>query len=262
MTPPLSGTLKGKKEDKPEREEAMGTKWSEIISNHAMLEIDDVRLQEEAANDTAAFLRRMSLYMVNAIPLFSLPVQMRAYLADGLVQPVYGDFYWTSDEQSLTGETEVDTRMVGYELFSCAIVEQDVTGGMTAVPYTGASYNAETGVVTFPMQDMAGINYTLDFYTDGEFEHELTLEQKRILGLCVASVWDERFFRNWLNDQMKIKDASFDTVNEGTYMKEGAAKQEKNRARLMDEMHKYEQDCAFLNTVQRGRGGYGRYQFL
>lgn len=70
------------------------------------------------------------------------------------------------------------------------------------------------------------------------------------------------FFRNWLNDQMKIKDASFDTVNEGTYMKEGAAKQEKNRARLMDEMHKYEQDCTFLNTVQRGRGGYGRYQFL
>ena len=41
----------------------MGTKWSEIISNHAMLEIDDVRLQEEAASDPAAFLRRMSLYL-------------------------------------------------------------------------------------------------------------------------------------------------------------------------------------------------------
>lgn len=46
----------------------MGTKWSEVISNHAMVAIDDVRLQEEAANDPAAFLRRMSLYMVNAIP--------------------------------------------------------------------------------------------------------------------------------------------------------------------------------------------------
>lgn len=240
----------------------MGTKWSEIISNHAMLEIDDVRLQEEASNDPAAFLRRMSLYLTNAIPLFSLPVQMRAYLADGLVQPSYGDFYWTSGEESLLGETEVDTGMVGYELFSCAIVEQDVTGGMTLIPYTGAAYDSETGKVTFPKQDMAGVNYTLDFYTDGEFGHELTMEQKRILGLCVASVWDERFFRNWLNDQMKIKDASFDTVNEGTYMKEGAAKQEKNRARLMDEMHKYEQDCTFLNTVQRGRGGYGQYQFL
>ena len=35
----------------------MGTKWSEVISNHAMVAIDDVRLQEEAANDPAAFLR-------------------------------------------------------------------------------------------------------------------------------------------------------------------------------------------------------------
>ena len=74
----------------------MGTKWSEVISNHAMVAIDDVRLQEEAANDPAAVLRRMSLYMVNAIPLFSLPVQMRAYLGDGLVQPRYGDYYCTS----------------------------------------------------------------------------------------------------------------------------------------------------------------------
>lgn len=239
----------------------MGTKWSEIITDYAMVDIDDVRLQEDAANDPAAFLRRMSLYMVNAIPLFSLPVQMREYLAEGLVQPVYGDFYWTSDEHSLTGETEVDTGMVGYELFSCAVVEQDVTGGMTAVPYTAAVYDAATGKVTFPTQDMVGVSYTLDFYTDGEFGHELTMEQKRILGLCVASVWDERFFRNWLNDQMKIKDASFDTVNEGTYMREGAAKHEKNRGRLMDELHKYEQDCTHLNVVQRGRNGYGRYQF-
>ena len=65
----------------------MGTKWSEIISDHAMVIIDDVRLQEEAANDPAAFLRRMSLYVKNAIPLFSQPVQMRVYLAEGLVQP-------------------------------------------------------------------------------------------------------------------------------------------------------------------------------
>lgn len=240
----------------------MGTSWSEIITNYAMTNIDDVRLQEDAANDPAAFFRRMSLYMENAIPLFSLPVQMREYLRDGLVAPSYDDMYWDSTAESTAQSTVVETDKTGYELFSCAIVEQDVTGGMSVTPYNGAAYDPETGRVTFPPQDGAGIHYSLDFYTDGEFGHELTMEQKRILGLCVASVWDERFFRNWLNDQMKIKDASFETVNEGTYMKEGAAKQEKNRARLMDEMHKYEQDCAFLNTVQRGRGGYGRYQFL
>lgn len=239
----------------------MGTKWSEIVSSYAMTVIDDVRLQEEAANVPAAFLRRMSLYMVNAIPLFSLPVQMRAFLKEGLVEPKYGDVYWTSDEESMSRETALDTGMVGYELFSCAAVEQDVTGGVTSAPYMAAKYDAETGTVTFPPQEAAGVTYTLDFYTDGEFGNDLTMEQKRILGLCVASVWDERFFRNWLNDQMKIKDASFETVNEGSYMREGAAKQEKNRARLLDEMHKYEQDCAHLNVVQHGRGGYGRYQF-
>lgn len=61
------------------------------------------------------------------------------------MQPVYGDFYWTSDEQSLTGETEVETGMVGYELFSCAAVEQDVTGRMLVTPYSGAVYDPETG---------------------------------------------------------------------------------------------------------------------
>lgn len=239
----------------------MGTSWSGIITNYAMTNIDDVRLQEDAANDPAAFLRRMSLYMENAIPLFSMPVQMREYLRDGLVMPSYDDMYWDSTVESTAQSTVVETGKTGYELFSCAIVKQDVTGGVFLTPYSGAVYDKESGRVTFPPQDGAGIRYSLDFYTDGAFGHDLTMEQKRILGLCVANVWDERFFRNWLNDQVKIKDASFDTVNEGTYMREGAAKHEKNRARLMDELHKYEQDCTYLNVVQRGRIGYGRYQF-
>lgn len=239
----------------------MGTSWSEIITNYAMTNIDDVRLQEDASNDPAAFFRRMSLYMENAIPLFSMPVQMREYLRDGLVAPSYDDMYWDSTVESTAQSTVVETGKTGYELFSCAIVEQDVTGGISLTPYSGAAYDKESGRVTFPPQDGAGIRYSLDFYTDGAFGHDLTMEQKRILGLCVANVWDERFFRNWLNDQMKVKDASFDTVNEGTYMREGAAKHEKNRGRLMDELHKYEQDCTHLNVVRRGSGGYGRYQF-
>ena len=108
----------------------MGTKWSEIVTNYAMTNIDDVRLQEDAANDPAAFLRRMSLYMENAIPLFSLPVQMREYLRDGLVMPLYGDVYWDSTAESLQKETVVETGMVGYELFSCAAVEQTPDGSV------------------------------------------------------------------------------------------------------------------------------------
>lgn len=241
----------------------MGTKWSEIVTDHAMLNIDDVRLQEEAANSPAAFLRRMSLYLTEAIPLFSLPTQMSAFLQDGLVMPQYGDAYWASTEQSTGQETAVETGMVGYELFSCTMVEQDVTGGMTSTPYRDARYDAETGVVTMPVQAAADVTYTLDFYTDGTFANDLTLTQKRLLGLCVAEVWDTRFYsHNWLNDQMKIKDTSFETVNESSYMKESAVKHGKNYGMLMDQLHKYEQDCTYLNTVRRGRGGYGRYQFV
>lgn len=241
----------------------MGTKWSEIVTNYAMTNIDDVRLQEDAANDPAAFLRRMSLYMENAIPLFNMPPEMTDRLENGIVYPQYGDFYWESTAESTTAETTVDTGMKGYELFSCAVVTQDASGAITYAPYAGAKYDAESGVVTFPTQDGAGISYTLDFYTDGSFAQELTMRQKRILGMCVAAVWDERFYgHNWLNDQMKVKDASFETVNEGTYMEKSSQKHGKNRARLMDELRKYEQDCAHLNVVRRGRKSTGAMQFV
>lgn len=241
----------------------MGTSWSEIITDHAMVEIDDVRLIESAREDAAAFMRKMALYMVNAIPLFNMPPEMTDRLETGIVYPQYGDFYWESTADSTTGETQVDTGMKGYELFSCAVVRQDAAGTLSYQPYSAASYDGESGIVTFPAQDGAGISYTLDFYTDGSFAQVLTMRQKRILGLCVAAVWDERFYgHNWLNDQMKVKDASFETVNEGTYMEKSSQKHSKNLARLMDELHKYEQDCAHLNVVRRGRKSTGAMQFV
>ena len=241
----------------------MGTTWGEIITDHAMVEIDDVRLTEAAKENAAAFMRRMSLYMVNGIPLFNMPPEVSDWLQEDIQMPQYGDFYWESTAESTTKETQVDTGMKGYELFSCAVVRQDAAGTLSYEPYSGASYDAESGIVTFPAQDGAGISYTLDFYTDGSFAQELTMRQKRILGLCVAAVWDERFYgHNWLNDQMKVKDASFETVNEGTYMEKSSQKHSKNRARLMDELHKYEQDCAHLNVVRRGRRSIGTMQFV
>lgn len=241
----------------------MGTSWSEIVTDHAMVEIDDVRLQEAAQENAAAFLRKMSLYMVNAIPLFNMPPEMSDWLQEGITFPQYGDFYWESTVQSTGEETKVDTGMKGYALFSCAIVRQDAAGVTYYVPYREAVYDPESGTVTFPAQEESGTHYTLDFYTDGAFAQELTMRQKRILGMCVAAVWDERFYgHNWLNDQMKVKDASFETVNEGTYMEKGSQKHQKNRARLMDELHKYEQDCTHLNVVRRGRKSTGRMQFV
>lgn len=224
------------------------TSWSEIITNHAMVVIDDVRLQELAAQNPALFMRRMSLYVKNAIPLFSRPPQMVGYLLHEIVEPSFGDYEWTSTEQSTTEQTVISTGMIGYDLCHCEYAQALDTEDVYFTPVE-VSYDAETGEVTIPITLSAGLTYSIDFYKDGEFFYDLTPSQKRILGLCVASVWDERFFRNFLNDTMKIKDQSFNTVNESNYMREGAAKKAKNRAMLNDELRKYEQDVAYRTAL-------------
>ena len=53
----------------------MGTSWSEIISDHAMVFIDDVRLTDQAAESPARFLRRMSLYMKTRSRYLTVPLR-------------------------------------------------------------------------------------------------------------------------------------------------------------------------------------------
>lgn len=227
----------------------MGTSWAEIITNYAMVYIDDIRLTEQAATSPALFFRRMALYMEAAIPAFNRPPEITEYLREGLSNAVYDDFEWVSTDESVETSVTVNTGKTGYGVCSVVVRDSDRAGNVQLVAYGRTEYDPETGNVTFPKQDKAGIVYELDFYSDGSFGNELTASQKRILGLCVACVWDERFSRNWLNMQMKIHDQSFDTVNESNYIKEVTARLETNRGLFAEAMHKYEQDCAYLNTV-------------
>lgn len=231
----------------------MGTGWMEVVTNSAMVYIDDVRLQEDLAISPAQFFRRMALYVDLAIPMLNRPPELAAYLKEGLVKPEYEDFEWESTQASTGQETVVQTGVTGYALCSCVIREEDRHGNVTLRPYPEAVYQKETGAVTFPAQDRAGISYMLDFYNDGHFAGELTPSQLRLLGMAVAIVWDERFSRNWLNMQMKIHDSSFSTVNESTYTKEITARLRSNRAAFSDELWKYEQDCAYTKHVPPGR---------
>lgn len=224
------------------------TSWSEIITNHAMVMIDDVRLKELAERNPALFLRKMSLYLKNGYPLFNRPPQMVAYLKTNLQEPSFANYDWTSTEESTTQETVVSTGAIGYDLCCCEYADI-LNAEDTVFTPVAVSYDSETGEVTIPITSQAGLLYSIDFYKDGEFFNDLTAEQKRILGLCVASVWDERFFRTWINDQMKIHDQSFNTVNESNYMREGEAKKAKNRAMLNDELKHYEQLCEYRTLL-------------
>ena len=68
--------------------------------------------------------------------------------------------------------------------------------------------------------------------------------------VCVA--WDEDFSRNWLNLQPKIHDSSFSTVNEANYMDKLSLRLRENRQSFNDELHKYEQLCAYKTMRSNG----------
>lgn len=227
----------------------MGTAVSEIITNFAMVEIDDERLNELAQVNPALFYRRMTLYFDAAMPIFSRPPEIKEYLYTGFTEPAYADYTWVSTEESTQQETVVSTGFTtGYELFSCSEITSYSNGSISVTPYTSATYNAEAGTVTFPQQAQAGITYTMDFYNDGSFANDLTQTQKRILGLCVAMVWYERFATTWLNMQPKEKDSSSNAGPEHSHITANTGRLREIRTLLSSELNKYEQDCAYMTN--------------
>ena len=168
----------------------MGTTWSEIITDYAMVEIDDLRMRTELQDNPALFFRGMSLYMKNAIPYFNNPPEMQGWLKN--TPPSFADYCWTVPTDTAE-ETVVQTGQLGYELMSVQILSEEDNGVVGVTPYIGATYDSETGNVTFPAGLTEGTQFQMDFYTDGTFDNDLTEEEKRILGLCVDYVWNVRF---------------------------------------------------------------------
>lgn len=229
----------------------MGTAWQQVICESAMTFIDDIRLNEQMATDSAAFFRRMSLYMKLAIPMLNRPPELLTYLKNGMTVPTYGDAEWVSTEASTQGETAVDTGKTGYSVFSC-VLQTEYDQGVIQTAYPDAAYDPQTGIVTFPQQAAAGTVFLMDFYQDGEFSHELTDRQIRLLGLACACVWDDRFSNEWLANHAKIHDGSFDVPHEANYMTATTRKRNENRMLFNGELKKYEQDVQYRQAVSPG----------
>ena len=226
----------------------MATAWADIVAA-AMVQIDDVRLEEQMAVSPAQFYRRFSALIAQAMPLMSRPPELLLFLKNGMTVPDYDDVLWTSDEASTTADTEIDTGLIGYDICSVTQRVQHDNGTISLAPYEDAEYDAETGIVTMPMQDETGISYDIDFYTDGEFP-DLSETQMRLFALAVAIVWDERFSRSWLNMTAKIHDDSFTTVNEANYTQQITKRLHENRIAFDHEMRAYEQLCAYSGTLK------------
>jgi hypothetical protein len=226
----------------------MATAWADIVAA-AMVQIDDVRLEEQMGVSPAQFYRRFSALIAQAMPLMSRPPELLLFLKNGMTVPDYDDVLWTSDEASTTAETEIDTGLIGYDICSVTQRVQHDNGTISLAPYENAEYDAEAGIVTMPMQDETGISYDIDFYTDGEFP-DLSETQTRLFALAVAIVWDERFSRSWLNMTAKIHDDSFTTVNEANYTQQITKRLHENRIAFDHEMRAYEQLCAYSGTLK------------
>lgn len=219
------------------------TAIADVIAQ-AMVIIDDIRLQEQISVNPALFYRRMSAYVDAAMPLLSSPPQLYEYISKNYTQPTYDDYEWTSTYESVMESVTISTEKTGYDLCSIVIIDSD----NNAIPYTAAIYNAETGEITFPIQESEGITYEIDFYKDGEVD-DLTPTMMRLFSLAIAIIWDERFTRNWLNITEKIKDSSFQTVNESNYIDKITIRMKENRQAFQDEMRKYEQNTAYKTVV-------------
>ena len=229
----------------------MATGFTDIITS-AMVIIDDMRWRDDLAANPAIFYREKADWVVKALASLNRPPELGEYLQQTMTAPAFDDYAWTSDTASMSAQTVVATGKTGFDL--CSVSVYDSTG-TKLTPYTGATYDKVTGDVTFPIQSAAGINYTIDFYTDGTFggNNDLTVRQMELFSLAVAvCVWDQRMDRNWLNMQAKVHDSSFATPSEGTYTEKVNQRLMRNIQLFNDKMSKYEQDCAYRH---RFRGG-------
>lgn len=216
------------------------TGFGEIIVAAKLL-IDDIRWQEELEFDPAKFFRAKSDYVMMALPLLNRPPDLLTYLQKGLVKPSYNSLRVDVPEQGAV----INVPGGPYDVVSCVRIGAD---NIEQTRYDNITYDAEEGTVTFPAQDLGGYTYEIDLYADGSCQ-ELTSSMMRLFALAVAVVWDQRFDRNWLNMQMKIKDSSFSTAAEGQYAEKISQRYQRNTAMFVDELRKFEQDIAYHNVV-------------
>lgn len=224
------------------------TTFIEVICNHAMVDIADIRLQKDMQTSPARFFRKMSFYLINAIPRFNRPPEAREWLK--FTAPVYDDFEYIVPMDYSVGEMSIETGMTGFETASVIKISEDGFGGYESIPISSANYNLGTGTVT--IQDgclQPGDRLAIDFYTDGYFDRELGYDMKDILGLLMQYVWEFRFANDFLLQQPKIKDKSFDVGNEANHMRAASERMRMLQERINQRLKAFEQNVEYRNKV-------------
>lgn len=243
----------------------MATPILKVITQYCDVYVDDIRLQQTAAEDKPLYARQMWGYFQAAIPFFTIPNGMLEYLCGSsenpkLTPPQYGNLLYTVENDLTTDLTvELDESGKGYELFCCRQQVYDDFGKVILLPDNGVvTYDSENGTITIhataenPIEK--GTVYNIDFYTDGQFEENLSPEIMRILGMCFQVVWQMRFDNDWLSNVSKVEDKSFFEQNRANKIKSDDARLAKYNSDLASAMRRYEQKLACRKMFPRGTG--------
>ena len=224
------------------------TTFTEIICDFAMVQIADVRLQTEMSVSPARFFRKMSFFVTSAIPRFNRPPEAREWLK--FTAPVYDDMGYNVPMDYDGGTLTIESGIKGYGLVSIIRMDDDGFGQYDFTPIPVASYDETTGNITVNSGYVkSGDMLSIDFYTDGVFDRALGYDIKDILGLLIQYVWEFRFANDYLIQQPKIKDKSFDVGNEANYMRAATERMRMLSVQINQRLREFEQNVEYRNKV-------------
>lgn len=233
-----------------------------VLTEYCATYVDDIRTQELLFTNPALYARKMSQYLIPAIPLFSIPAEMQDYLIGDKNNPKFFEPVYENKRFTVTGEqTAPFTLNLGaeyqnYELFSANILTLSGNGGVITTPTNICTYDSATGVILINASEenpvLDNTTFDFDFYTDGWFEEDLSPQIMNILGMCFQCVWQDRFNTDWLSNVAKVEDKSFFEQNRANKMNADTARLNQLRQKLAGEMRRYEQNLYYKKTIPSG----------
>ena len=226
----------------------MATTFSDIITLALTSKIiNDLRWEQDFAENAALFLRQKSAAVELAIPKFNRPPEIREYLA--YTAPSF-DSYYEKIVDDVQGTVTIETEMTGYELCNVGTLSIDQYGDPTYTPVKTFTYNAETGDVIVLGNYPANTEFQIDFYTDGVFTNELNMEVQEILCYCLNMVWETGFSGEWLNRTPILQDKTFKRAStESAWTEAQEHKRKAAETALNDRLMKYEQNAQYRSVV-------------
>lgn len=236
----------------------MSTPILKVLSQYCGVYVDDIRLQELAEANPPLYARRMYNYLRPAITLFNQPAHMQEYFFGTSENPQFVDpvmdstVYLVEDEESTDFIVPLGAAYSGFVLCACQVKTYDDLDNAILTPIQ-ITYDEASGNVTVHATPKNNVPQNsilvFDFYTDGEFEKDLSPEVMNILGMCFKVVWQNRFNTNWLSMVPKVEDKSFFEQNRANKMNADSNKLQNDVRWLNEELQRFENNLYIRKIV-------------